>query len=259
MRFLASVLTVSLSLLVTTASAQVVAKRSVVRSPAPHTSGYRFETLSGGRKALRDRYSDSQLEVLEKLNRADLDHLAQMRSIVVPVTWSADELTYSPMPREYPPAALEPKSLVVHLPAQVFGAYENGHLVRWGPISSGRRAAQTPSGSYHLNWRSEGRHSTVDPDWFMKWYFNFDNREGLSLHEYTLPGHAASHGCIRLLETDAQWLYGWGDGWTLDESRSRVLEEGTPMLVLGQYDFGAPPPWRTLDALAHPIELPSEP
>lgn len=38
------------------------------------------------------------------------------------------------------------KLLVVHLPGQMFGAYELGHLVRWGSIRSGATATATPAG-----------------------------------------------------------------------------------------------------------------
>ena len=136
--------------------------------------------------------------------------------------------------------------LVVYLPGQLFGAYEFGRLVRWGPVSTGSRSNPTSAGCFALNWRSTGRASTVDPDWFMRWYFNFGNREGLAFHAYPLPGYPASHGCIRLLERDAQWLFEWGQTWLLDPSGTRVLTPGTPVFIVGRYDFDAPPPWRSL-------------
>ena len=150
-----------------------------------------------------------------------------------------------------------PTFLVVYLPGQLFGAYEFGRLVRWGPVSSGSRNNPTSAGSFALNWRSTGRASTVDPDWFMRWYFNFGNREGLAFHEYSLPGYPASHGCIRLLERDAQWLFEWGQTWMLDPSGTRVLTPGTPVFIVGRYDFDAPPPWRSLTWLSSEVELPS--
>lgn len=108
------------------------------------------------------------------------------------------------------------------------------------------------------NWRSRGRSSTVDPDWFMRWYFNFGNREGLAFHAYSLPGYPASHGCIRLLDRDAQWLYEWGASWAVD-SQMRLLAPGTPVFIVGAYDFGAPAPWRSNDWLSREVELPPVP
>lgn len=137
---------------------------------------YRIESRSQTAGSLHERFSESQLALLEKLNRADVEHLGQLREVVLPESWIDDELPYSVLPMRY--AASEPWStfLVVYLPGQLFGAYECGSLVRWGPVSSGGRSNPTSPGAFALNWRSRGRASTVDPDWFMRWYFNFGNR-----------------------------------------------------------------------------------
>jgi hypothetical protein len=108
---------------------------------------------------------------------------------------------------------------------------------------------------FHLNWRTLGRHSTVNPQWYMDWYFNFHNARGLALHHYALPGYPASHACVRLLERDAIWMYDWGKGWTLDR-RGEIVQQGTPLIINGHYAFGAPPPWRSLERLAEGINLP---
>lgn len=219
-------------------------------------TSYRTEKIPDGSGALRDRFTAFQLAVLEKLNRADLEHLQSLPALVVPDSWVPDELAYSALPGRYPSSKSFPKLLVVHLPGQMFGAYESGTLARWGPVSTGERNSRTPAGFFYLNWSSTGLTSTVDPDWFMRWYFNFGNREGLAFHEYALPGEPASHGCIRLLERDAQWLFEWGDAWTLDASGTRIVQPGTPVFIIGKYDFTAPPPWRSLAWLAQPVELP---
>ena len=230
---------------------------ATVRVRAQEEARYRIETRAERTGSLQDRFNASQLALLEKLNRADIEHLEQLREVVVPQSWNEDELSYSVLPARY--AATEESStfLVVYLPGQVFGAYEYGRLARWGPVSTGSRSNPTRAGCFALNWRSTGRASTVDPDWFMRWYFNFDNREGLALHAYSLPGSPASHGCIRLLERDAQWLFEWGQAWLLDPSGRRLLRPGTPVFIAGRYDFDAPPPWRSLTWLSGEIELPS--
>ena len=208
-----------------------------------------------GDKGLRRLFAAEQLALLEKLNRRDVAHLGRAAALVVPEEWLPDELAYSPLPLDWPWAAAEAKALVVDQPAQVFGAYEQGRLVRWGPVSSGRKTAQTPAGLFHLNWKSTGRHSTVDASWYMPWYFNFHTRRGLAFHQLDLPGRPASHACVRLLQRDAKWLYGWGEGTTLDERR-RAVAPGTPVLIVGKHDFGAPPPWLSLEWLARGVELP---
>ncbi|OFV91874.1 MAG: hypothetical protein A3H95_02870 [Acidobacteria bacterium RIFCSPLOWO2_02_FULL_64_15] len=244
------------------ASGVATPRRAVVsafrRTMSEETVTYRLQPLRRGLKELRTGFDGAQLALLQKLNRVDLDHLARLGYIVVPDRWDADELTYSPLPLSYAWAESRPKALVVYQPAQVFGAYEYGRLVRWGPISSGRREAPTPEGLLSLNWKSKGRTSTFDPEWFMPWYFNFGSIEGLSFHEHQLPGRPASHACVRLLAVDARWLYDWGQQWQLDAS-GRVWAPGTPVLVLGTFDFGASSPWRSMEFLARPIDLPADP
>jgi hypothetical protein len=219
---------------------------------------YRFVSIESTTD-LHARFEAWQIELLEHLNRRDVEHLAQQGEVVVPDVWHEDPLVYSPLPRRYAWARAHPKALVVHQPWQVFGAYEDGVLVRWGSVSSGRHAHPTPEGLFHLNWRSPGRHSTVNPRWFMRWYWNFHNERGLAFHEYAMPGYPASHACVRLLARDARWLYDWGEGWTLDARGWEVLDHGTPVLIVGTYDFEAPPPWHALEQLAEGVTLPAGP
>lgn len=218
-------------------------------TPAP--APYRLETP----RAALARRTPAQLALLEKLNRADRAHLPRLEVVVVPDDWSDDALAHAPLPRIWPAAMPHPKAIAVHVAGQAFGAYEHGVLVRWAPVSTGRRSSPTPAGFHHLNWRSKGRHSTVDAEWFMPWYFNFASREGLAFHEFALPGRPASHSCVRMLHRDARWLFDWGQGWMLGPRRT-VESPGTPVAIVGTYDFGAPPPWRSMAWLAQPVTLP---
>lgn len=223
----------------------------LVLSVSIASASYRLESP---RAALAKRTA-AQLALLEKLNRADRAHLPRLEVVVVPDEWIDDELAYSPMPEFWPAALPHATAIAVDVPMQVFGAYAHGVLVRWGPVSTGRRNSQTPAGLYHLNWKSKGHHSTVDEEWYMPWYFNFASRQGLAFHEFTLPGRPASHSCVRLLPRDARWLFGWGQGWILAPDRT-VMSNGTPVAILGAYDFASPPPWRSPDAATVPIPLP---
>jgi hypothetical protein len=46
-----------------------------------------------------------------------------------------------------------------------------------------------------------------------------------------------------MLERDAKWVFAWGEGWTLDPESRGVVEYGTPVLVIGRYDFKKRQPW----------------
>lgn len=209
---------------------------------------------------LGKRFTPTQIDTLEKVNRRDREHLIRVDppvpGIVVPAEWAEDELTYSPFPPQWPASAAYPKFIVVHQPAQVFAAYEAGTLVRWGPVSTGRKETVTPAGSFNLTWRSRSRRSTDNAAWLLEWYFNFINARGVSFHQFELPGYAASHACVRLLQRDAQWLYGWGEQWVLSEDKRSVAKPGTPVLVIGQFAHGKVGPWTSLVSLEIPIELP---
>jgi hypothetical protein len=230
----------------------------LAQTPSP---AYRFEPLPKTPSELSARFTAAQIDILEMLNRRDRAHLMRpdppTPGIVVPVTWSEDPLTYSPFPATWTAAESYPKALVVHQAMQAFGAYEDGRLVRWGPVSTGRKETPTPEGAFNLTWRARSRRSTDNADWLLEWYFNFVNERGVSFHLFDLPGHPASHACVRLLLRDAQWLYGWGEQWSLDDDRREVLMPGTPVLILGTYPFGQPPAWLALDALSTPLPLPS--
>ena len=196
-----------------------------------------------------DGLTPQQLSILEKLNRVNVARLKRLPMMVMPATWVDDELAYSPFPQSYEWAADKPKALVVDQVAQAYAAYQYGSLVHWGPVSTGDNG-QTPSGLFNLSWRSRGHTSSVDPSWYLEWYFNFIPSRGIAFHKYSLPGRAASHGCVRMLERDAQWLFEWGEA-------PRTGAKGTPVLVLG-----CPGPvkeWHATDFLENGIALPGSP
>jgi hypothetical protein len=140
---------------------------------------------------------------------------------------------------------------------QAFGAYEFGRLVRWGPVSTGRKDTPTPIGIFNLTWKAKQRRSTDNEQWLLRWYFNFVNARGVSFHEFDLPGYPASHACVRMLQRDAEWLYSWGEQWKLDPDRRHVAVPGSLVLIVGRAQPGAP--WTSLDVVQRPIDLPPLP
>jgi hypothetical protein len=51
---------------------------------------------------------------------------------------------------------------------------------------------------------------------------------------------------VRLLESDAKWIYDWAESWMLDDRGRTIVVYGTPVVVFGDYDFAAPGPWTRL-------------
>jgi hypothetical protein len=111
----------------------------------------------------------------------------------------------------------------------------------------GRKADKTPTGLFFTNWKAEETTSTFNDEWNLKWNFNIANKLGVGWHQYELPGYPASHSCLRLQEKDARHLYEWADQWVLLDDDT-VAVKGTPVIVFGTYDFGAPKPWSQLVA-----------
>jgi hypothetical protein len=257
--------TVRMRILIRALGALALARLSYLPAAPLHAQApnpaYRIEPRPNTAAELASRFTVPQIEILEMLNRRDRGHLVRadppVPGIVVPVTWVDDPMAYSPFPQAWPAAEPRAKVIVVHQAMQAFGAYESGRLVRWGPVSTGRKETATPEGSFNLTWRARSRRSTDNEDWLLEWYFNFVNERGVSFHLFDLPGYPASHACVRLLLRDAQWLYGWGEQWSLDDSRREIMMPGTPVVILGAYPFGSPPAWLSLDALSVPVTLPA--
>ncbi len=194
--------------------------------------------------SLRTELGEEAMAVVLKVNRIDAQHIRSGEELIIPET--LDMMAVSPFPAEIKSAETISKLLLVARRVQAFGAYEFGKLVRWGPTSTGKKATPTRAGLYHANWKAKRTISTIDPDWVLPWYVNIDNFDGISLHQYDLPGYPASHSCVRLLEEDAAWVYQWVEQWILTKDGRGRLAYGTPVIIFGDYAYDQPPPWKLL-------------
>jgi hypothetical protein len=213
---------------------------------------YATYVLSGSR-SLTDLFAKigpKKKQIVFKLNRRDLAHLREGDTLITPNA-SDNEMDYAPFPMSM--ASVPAKIIFIDRRIQAFAAYDSGRLVHWGPTSTGKKSTPTPEGFDHTNWRSKETHSTVNQAWVLKWYFNLDNREGISLHEYELPGYPASHSCVRLLADDAEWIYNWAEQWKLSADRSKVEATGTPVIVYNTYEYGKKQPWKQV--IQHPASV----
>ncbi len=194
---------------------------------------------------LHTLFTDKKLHLILALNRIDFEHVWKADTLVVPDTFLIDTTRYAPYPLSLPVIADIPKLILFSYYSQMFAAYQNGNLVRWGPTSMGKRATPTPTGLYFTNWKAKKTVSTDNPDWKLSWYFNLDNARGVSLHQYDLPGFPASHACMRLYDEDAHWFYDWADQWILIDDHN-IAAYGTPVIIFGAYPYGKRKPWLQL-------------
>ena len=103
-------------------------------------------------------------------------------------------------------APIGPVVLVVSLDEQYLYVYRNGVAIGASPISSGRAGYETPTGVYTILQKRRQHYSNLyagSPMPFMQrltW-------DGIAIHGGNLPGHPASHGCIRLPQSFAEKLF----------------------------------------------------
>ncbi len=235
------------------------------------------------RLKLYRRYGEENKGLLQLLNRNDLENLRLGDTLVVPTDVTLDFRAYSPFPRTYPGGRSIEKLVVLDKSIQAFGAYEWGRLARWGIINTGTESARTPSGRFNVNWKQPHRVSTLSPGygsgapdaelWEMYWVMNIHEARGIHLHQYALPmGGPASHGCVRLSDPDARWLYAWTDTWdktggdAISSVGATVHHQGTMVLVIGHDIVGQPTPFlfregypvlRRVRLPASPYDLPA--
>ena len=210
--------------------------RIVADKPVPELK-ITYRLMTEGIKQLDSQYSPEQIHILLGLNRIDKKALRRVDTLIVPDTFIANWLAYAPFPAHLQALDSISKILLFSYRLQAFAAYENGKLTRWGPTSLGKKSTPTHTGLFHCNWKAKRTISTIDDEWILDWYFNLENKSGVSMHQYELPGYPASHACARLAEHDAKWIYHWAAQWKLSDNGQQILAYGTPVIIFGSYDF----------------------
>ncbi|MFO1519265.1 MAG: L,D-transpeptidase [bacterium] len=158
---------------------------------------------------------DAERQLVMSLNRMNI-RLREGMKIAVPKEMGTPKNDFSPLPKTID--APGEKQIQVDLKQLAWGAYdEKGNLVNWGPVSSGKdwcpdtgHRCRTPAGNFHvIRKEGEGCKSSKFPipkgGAPMPYCMFF--KSDYAIHgSYELPGYRASHGCVRILPEDAQWL-----------------------------------------------------
>ncbi len=218
-----------------------------VAAPSIQDSLYHTITIASADAAteLAGIVGPDNVQTVLEINRIDTANIAKGRVLIIPNSFD-DPAALSPFPATVTAAFDIPKLMIVDQAVQAFAIYNNGALVRWGGVNTGKQSTPTPNRLYFANWKGKRVVSSEDDSWILPWYVNLDNKEGISMHQYELPGYPASHSCVRLLEQDAEWIYNWVDQWSVADDDQTVLHEGTPVIVFGDYGFGKTAPWKKL-------------
>lgn len=206
-----------------------------------------YETIGDGDQ----QRAKERLKIVEFLNGLFISDLGVGDTVIMPNHLELDWRAYSHFPRYWPGASTFDKIVIVDKGVQAWAAYSNGALERWGLVATGAEGSETPTGRFNFNWKHPHRISSLSPpgeEWHMRNLFNFHLERGLHIHHYwALPTSGpASHGCIRALKADSEWLYEWADGWettagTADDGLGsiggRVTQQGTTFIIQGEEPY----------------------
>ncbi|MFP4529267.1 MAG: L,D-transpeptidase [Candidatus Kapaibacterium sp.] len=196
------------------------------------------------------------------LNRKEFRFVRVGDTVIIPDRIHSDLRAYSIFPQFYYDARHLPKIIMVSNKYQCYGAYENGHLVRFAAVNSGKERTPTFPGRYALVWKERVRRSSLDSNWVMPFTWNFHAQAGNAFHQFEMPGRPVSHSCLRQFMEDAEWLYSWGRGVRFDSSGNRQRMSGTPVIILDIFDFRRPKygPWLDIASNTEKvIEFPRNP
>src|SRR5690349_18782635 len=106
-------------------------------------------------------------------------------------------------PREGGP----PIMAIVSLKSQQVTVYDADGWIMRAPVSSGQRGRETPAGVFSVIQKDADHHSNLYDDAFMP-HMQRITWSGIALHGGPLPGHAASHGCVRMPYGFAERIFG---------------------------------------------------
>lgn len=115
------------------------------------------------------------------------------------------------------PASAGDERVVISLGDQLAYLYRGNSLMAVTTISSGTDRNPTPTGIFTVHTKKEMHRSRKYENAPMP-FAQFIDQYGIALHAGHLPGHPASHGCVRLPSQFAKKLF-------------TVTDVGTPVLI----------------------------
>ncbi|MES2470230.1 MAG: L,D-transpeptidase [Verrucomicrobiota bacterium] len=133
-----------------------------------------------------------------------------------------------------------PLVVLVSVPGQIMHVYRNGILIGRSTVSTGSKGHATPGGVFSILEKKQEHYS--------KKYNNapMPNMQrltwtGICMHSGNLPGHPASHGCIRMPFDFSQLLFsvtGKGGTVVVGDGKTPVPHlASSPGLILAPKDF----------------------
>ncbi len=100
----------------------------------------------------------------------------------------------------------EPIMAIVSLRSQQITVYDAVGWILRAPITSGQKGRETPAGIFSIIQKETEHYSNLYDDAYMP-HMERITWSGIALHGGALPGHPASHGCVRLPYDFAERLF----------------------------------------------------
>ncbi len=174
--------------------------------PPSIPDGFVQKVIKKGETLAKICNTDSTSRIIfMKVNRLDERHFPTGKVVLVPVDVNTAML-YTPVPETLADSRGK-REIRIFIDLQYFGAYEGGKLLFWGPVSSGKKQKPTPPGKFFVNYKERFKRSLKYENAPMPFSINYN--KGFFIHQQSLPGRPASHGCVRLLQVDAERLFLW--------------------------------------------------
>ena len=106
-------------------------------------------------------------------------------------------------PQRAPDGAID---IVVSIPMQIAYVFRGGTLIGASTVSTGQPGYDTPTGSFKILQKRKDHKSNLYDDAPMPFMQRL-TWDGVALHGGAIPGHPASHGCVRLPHKFAAALF----------------------------------------------------
>jgi hypothetical protein len=137
-------------------------------------------------------------------------------------------------PQETPKGPLQ---IIISIADQQISLYDNGALIARSSVSTGVRGHPTPLGVFSVISKERWHRSNIYSGAPMP-YMQRITWSGIALHAGVVPGHPASHGCIRLTNDFAIRL------WHLTKRGTRVIiahDDVRPVEIANSHLFVSEP------------------
>ena len=133
---------------------------------------------------------------------------AAMAALIAPIAEATAKQARRAQPAETtaPREAGEPIMAIVSIKSQQVTFYDAEGWILRAPVSTGIKERETPAGVFAIIEKDKDHHSSMYDDAWMPNMLRI-TWNGLALHGGPLPGHAASHGCVRMPYGFAEKLF----------------------------------------------------